>query len=109
MIMSQNEQVFAPSAGFSAKAHVKSLGEYEARYKESIKDPDAFWAAEALRVSWFKKWDKVIVDDFANAKHEWFVGSKLNVSYNCLDRHLKTWRKNKAATNGYWKKIQKNL
>ncbi len=51
----------------------------------------------AEQLDWFKKWDKVSTDDFKEGKHEWFVGGKLNVSYNCLDRHLNTWRKNKAA------------
>jgi acetyl-CoA synthetase len=51
----------------------------------------------AEQLDWFKKWDKVLVQDFSDAKHQWFVGGKLNVSYNCLDRHLTTQRKNKAA------------
>ena len=51
----------------------------------------------AEQLDWYKRWDKVLVQDFKEAKHEWFIGGKLNVSYNCLDRHLNTWRKNKAA------------
>jgi acetyl-CoA synthetase len=51
----------------------------------------------AEQLDWFKKWDKVLVQDFSDAKHQWFVGGKLNVSYNCLDRHLTGPRKNKAA------------
>jgi acetyl-CoA synthetase len=51
----------------------------------------------AEELDWFKKWDKVLVQDFSDAKHQWFVGGKLNVSYNCLDRHLTGPRKNKAA------------
>ena len=51
----------------------------------------------AEQLDWYKKWDKVLVEDFKEGKHEWFVGGKLNVCHNCLDRHVKTWRKNKAA------------
>jgi acetyl-CoA synthetase len=54
-------------------------------------------AEMAEQLDWYKKWDKVLVKDFKEAKHEWFVGGKLNACYNCLDRHLATWRKNKAA------------
>ncbi|MFP3975855.1 MAG: acetate--CoA ligase, partial [Dehalococcoidia bacterium] len=49
------------------------------------------------QLDWYKKWDKVLVEDFKEGKHEWFVGGKLNVAYNCVDRHTSTWRKNKAA------------
>jgi len=82
---------------FSAKAHIKSFEEYKKLYDRSVSDPEGFWAESAEQIDWFKKWDKVRVADFANAKHEWFVGGKLNVAYNCIDRHLTTWRKNKAA------------
>jgi len=51
----------------------------------------------AEQLIWFKKWDKVLVEDFKEGKHKWFVSGKLNVSHNCLDRHLKSWRGNKAA------------
>jgi acetyl-CoA synthetase len=66
-------------------------------YNRSISDPDGFWAEMASRLDWFKPWDKVVEFDFVNAKIAWFTGGKLNVSYNCLDRHLNSWRKNKAA------------
>jgi acetyl-CoA synthetase len=82
---------------FSAKAHIKSFDEYKKLYDRSVSDPEGFWAESAEQIDWFKKWDKVRVVDFANAKHEWFLGGKLNVTYNCIDRHLTTWRKNKAA------------
>jgi len=95
--MMEEKRVFPPSKEFSEKAQVKSLAEYQKFYDRSIKDPAGFWGERAEQIDWFKKWDKVVVEDFANAKHEWFVGGKLNASYNCIDRHLKTWRKNKAA------------
>ena len=97
MSMMDEKRVFPPSKEFSEKAQIKSFEEYKKLYDRSIADPEGFWAERAEQIDWFKKWDKVLVEDFANAKHEWFVGGKLNVSYNCIDRHLTTWRKNKAA------------
>ncbi|MBS4023727.1 MAG: acetate--CoA ligase [Dethiobacter sp.] len=88
---------FHPPQEFSSNAHVKSLAEYEAMYNRSINDPDGFWSEMAGRLHWFKPWEKVIEYDFIEARIKWFEGGKLNVSYNCLDRHLDTWRKNKAA------------
>ncbi len=95
--MMEEKRVFPPPKELSEKAYVKSMEEYKKIYKESIENPEKFWGKLAEELDWYKKWDKVLVEDFANAKHEWFVGGKLNVSYNCLDRHLKTWRRNKAA------------
>jgi acetyl-CoA synthetase len=95
--MMEEKRVFNPPAELSKKAYIQSLDEYKKIYKKSIENPERFWGEMAEQLDWFKKWDKVLVADFKEAKHEWFVGGKLNVSYNCLDRHLKTWRKNKAA------------
>lgn len=95
--MMEEKRVFNPPAELSKKAYIKSLDEYKKIYRKSIENPEKFWGEMAEQLDWFKKWDKVLVADFKEAKHEWFVGGKLNVSYNCLDRHLKTWRKNKAA------------
>jgi len=95
--MMEEKRVFPPPEGMSEKAYIGSLEEYQKIYKKSIEDPEKFWGELAGQLDWYKKWDKVLVEDFANAKHEWFVGGKLNVCYNCIDRHLKTWRKNKAA------------
>ncbi|MDG2305378.1 MAG: acetate--CoA ligase [Candidatus Binatia bacterium] len=87
---------FPPPADFASEAHVKSMEQYREMCAEAEKDPEAFWAKIAEEhVSWFQKWDKVLDWDVPFAK--WFVGGKLNVSYNCVDRHLDTWRKNKAA------------
>jgi len=97
MSMMDEKRVFPVNKEFSAKAHIKSFEEYKKLYDRSVSDPEGFWAESAEQIDWFKKWDKVRVADFANAKHEWFVGGKLNVAYNCIDRHLTTWRKNKAA------------
>ena len=95
--MMEEKRLFKPPEQLSQDAYIKSLDEYKKIYQESISDPEVFWGELAEQLDWYKKWDKVLVADFDNAKHEWFVGGKLNVSYNCLDRHLKTWRKNKAA------------
>jgi len=95
--MMAEDRVLAPSEEIKQKAYIKSLEEYKQIYQRSIDDPEGFWAEMAEQLDWFKKWDKVLVKDFKEAKHEWFVGGKLNACYNCLDRHLNTWRKNKAA------------
>ena len=91
-----NEQrVFEPSAEFRAGAQIKSRAEYELLYKEAKEDPEGFWAKIAQELHWFKPWDRVLEWKLPFAK--WFIGGELNVSYNCLDRHVATWRKNKAA------------
>ena len=79
-------------------AYINSMEQYEKMYKESIEQPEKFWAKMAEEnIEFFKKWDKVLEWNFDEPKIEWFKGGKLNVSYNCLDRHIKTARKNKAA------------
>ena len=95
--MMGEKRVFSPSKEFIKTAHIKSFDEYKKIYRNSIEDPENFWGELAEQLDWFKKWDKVLVENFTEARHQWFVGGKLNVSYNCLDRHLTTWRKNKAA------------
>ena len=87
---------FPPSKEFRERAYIGSMKEYNKIYERSINDPEVFWAelAEA-ELAWFKKWDKVLSWEPPFAK--WFEGGKINITYNCLDRHLNTWRKNKAA------------
>ena len=87
---------FPPSKEFRERAYIGSMKEYNKIYERSISDPEVFWAelAEA-ELAWFKKWDKVLSWEPPFAK--WFEGGKINITYNCLDRHLNTWRKNKAA------------
>ena len=89
------QRKFECPAKFAQQAHLKNLAEYEALYKESIEDPEKFWGRAAEELHWFKKWDKVLEWNLPWAK--WFVGGQLNLSYNCLDRHVQTARKNKAA------------
>jgi len=90
------KRLFQPPAEFSQKAHIKSLEEYQALYDKAKADPQAFWAELAAQeLHWFQNWDTVL--DWQPPFAKWFVNGKINISYNCLDRHLTTWRKNKAA------------
>ena len=91
----KEQRVFEPSEEFREKAHVKTLAEYQRIYKEAEEQPEKFWANIAAELSWFKTWDRVL--DWKLPFAQWFVGGQLNISYNCLDRHVATWRKNKAA------------
>src|SRR4051812_21152939 len=80
---------------FQQQAHIQGLAEYERVYRESVEDPEKFWGGIAEELHWFKKWDKVLEWNSPWAK--WFVGGQINLSYNCLDRHVHGARKNKAA------------
>jgi len=92
----QEKRLFQPSAEFSQAAHIKSLEEYKQIYDRAAADPTAFWADLADKeLHWFEKWNTVL--DWQPPSVKWFDGGKINISYNCLDRHLTTWRKNKAA------------
>jgi acetyl-CoA synthetase len=94
------KRVFHPSKEFVEKARLKSMDEYKKMWERSIKDPAGFWGEMASKhIDWFKKWDGA-VEEYSFKDKIWlkyFVGGKLNITYNCLDRHLTTWRKNKAA------------
>jgi acetyl-CoA synthetase len=79
------------------KASIKRMEDYKQLYQKSIKDPEKFWEELAEGLDWSKKWDKVLEWDFSKPEIKWFAGGKLNASYNCLDRHLNTWRSNKVA------------
>ena len=71
-----------------ARAHVASFAAYEALHRESLADPSGFWRRQAQRVTWFRQFDETVQQDFARAEVAWFLGGKLNASYNCVDRHL---------------------
>jgi acetyl-CoA synthetase len=89
-------RVFNPRPEFATQAHIKSMAELEALRAEATADPEAFWARFAdSELDWFKKWDTVL--KWTPPHAEWFTGGRINISYNCLDRHLPTWRRNKAA------------
>ncbi len=97
MADSGGERLIKVPSQFAHTARIGSLEKYRWMYERSLADPDQFWAEQAERITWFKKWDRVSKWDFNEAKIEWFLGGKLNVSVNCLDRHLHGPRKNKAA------------
>jgi acetyl-CoA synthetase len=86
---------FPPSAAFKKKAHIASMDEYRRLYKESIENPDKFWAGVAEELHWFEKWERVL-DESDKPFYKWFAGGKTNISYNCVDRHLAK-NANKAA------------
>ena len=87
--MSQ-EKVYPVPEAFAASAHINS-DRYQEMYQRSVDDPEAFWAEQAEQfVSWYKPWDKVLEWDFHEGSIRWFEGAELNVSYNCVDRHLAT-------------------
>lgn len=91
-------RVVQPPDWVSERAHIKNMDEYQAMYDRSVSDPEGFWAEQAEEyLYWHKKWDKVLDWEFETPRVEWFKGGKTNVSYNCVDRHLTTWRRNKAA------------
>ena len=78
-------RVFPPPAEFAAKAHVSGMAAYEELYRRSIDEPDAFWAEVAGELDWFTPWTKVL--DWQAPHAQWFVGGKLNLCHNCVDRH----------------------
>ncbi len=83
---------YHPPKGIVERAWIK---DYESLYKRSVEDPEGFWGEVAEELSWFKKWDKVLEWNFPYAK--WFVGGKTNITYNCLDRHIKKGKGDKIA------------
>jgi acetyl-CoA synthetase len=87
----REERRFPPPPEFAAQANVRD----PAIYKRAAEDPEGFWAEQAERLDWFRKWDRVL--EWNPPWARWFVGGVLNACYNCVDRHLKTWRRNKAA------------
>jgi len=95
--MAKNKQmegeVYYPSEQVVAQANAK---DWDAMAEKALKDPQAFWAAEAEELEWYKKWDKVL-DDSNKPFFKWFVGAQTNIIHNAIDRHLKTYRKNKLA------------
>jgi acetyl-CoA synthetase len=91
----REDRVFPPSAEFSSQAHIQSLADYERLYAQSIADPETFWANAASELHWFSPWTKVLEWDLPWAK--WFVNGKINISYNCVDRHALGSRAAKPA------------
>jgi acetyl-CoA synthetase len=88
-------RTFPPSKEFVEKAWINSQSKLDSTVKKAEKDPVQFWSEQAESLDWFRKWNTAF--KWNNPKAEWFAGGKINISYNCLDRHLTTWRRNKAA------------
>jgi acetyl-CoA synthetase len=96
--LSKEERLFEPPQAGRDQACVKSMAEYEVHYKRSMDDPEGYWGDRASElITWDKKWDKVVDADMHKPEIKWFVNGKLNISANCLDRHLTDGRRNKAA------------
>lgn len=89
------KEIYEPPKEIVEKAYVKN---YDEVYQAAIKDPEKFWEEAANELEWFKKWNKVLEWDYPKAK--WFLGAKVNIVHNALDRHMNTWRRNKVAL--YW-------
>ena len=95
-LMTEDRKFPVPDS-FREKAHISSMEQYDEMYKRSIEDPDGFWGEMAETLDWFEKWDTVQSFDPDNIDIKWFEGGKLNVSYNCLDRHVKAGNGDKTA------------
>ena len=83
---------FPPPEPIASDAHITDLAEYEAMWQRSIADPAGFWGEIADEFQWYRKWDEVASWDFVDAHIKWFDGAQLNVSVNCLDRHIAAGR-----------------
>ena len=91
-------QAIEPPDRVKERSRLSGLEEYREIYRESIEDNEGFWDRKAKEiVHWEEPFDKVLESDFENGRTKWFVNGKTNVAYNCLDRHLNSWRRNKAA------------
>jgi len=87
----REDRAFTPPPAFRSAAHVRD----ESLYAEAERDPEAFWARFARELEWSKPWDRIL--DWQPPHAKWFVGGRINASVNCLDRHLRGPRRNKAA------------
>jgi len=95
--LSPQDPVFPPPDAFRKVARLQHIDEYRRILRKSLYSPEVFWAQQADELDWFQKWDTVLEENFREGIHRWFVGGKLNVTVNCLDRHLNSGRRNKAA------------
>ncbi len=81
-------ETYPPKPDLVARAHIRSLEDYQRMYDQSVDAPDEFWAEHAKAIDWFRPFDRVRHEDFDTPNFSWFQGAKLNVAYNCIDRHL---------------------
>jgi len=91
----KESRLFLPSEHFAARARIGSMAEYQRLWEKAADDPEAFWGEMADELHWFEPYEKVL--DWKPPFAKWFVGGRTNVSYNCLDAHLDTPRRDKAA------------
>ncbi len=91
------KKLFYPSDKLSKKAHVESIDHYNQEYKRSIENQNKYWGEKAERINWYKKWNSVGSFDYFNGSIKWFEGGSLNVSYNCLDRHVESGNGDRTA------------
>ena len=94
---SLKKKIFYPSDKLSKKAHVESIDHYNQEYKRSIENQNKYWGEKAERINWYKKWNSVGSFDYFNGSIKWFEGGSLNVSYNCLDRHVESGNGDRTA------------
>ncbi|MBH31173.1 MAG: acetate--CoA ligase [Candidatus Marinimicrobia bacterium] len=92
-----SKKTFSPPESFSPGAYIASMEQYRSLYAKSMADPDEFWADKAERLQWMEKWNKVCSYDFVDGKIAWFENGKLNVSQNCLDRHVEAGHGDRTA------------
>ena len=89
-----SEELYYPPESVSSKAHIASMEQYREMYEHSVNSPDEFWAEQAERFCWFKRWDQVRSYNYdvtqGDIQIEWFKGGQCNITSNCLDRHLET-------------------
>jgi len=91
------QRKFPVPESFREKAFINSMAQYEKMYRKSLDDPEGFWGEHAETITWFKKWDRAYAFDPKKVIIKWFEGGKLNVSYNCLDRHVEAGKSDKTA------------
>ncbi len=83
-----SDRIVPPKVHVARRAHVRSFEHYQRLYDESLADPSGFWRRQAQRVTWFHGFEQACHQDFHQAEVAWFLGGKLNASYNCVDRHV---------------------
>ena len=92
-----SDERFPPKPRIQSGAHVSSWAEYERLYRNSLSDPDGFWAEKAKMLDWFHPWHRVFDADYEAVDFSWFAGGRLNVSHNCIDRHVAAGRGERTA------------
>ncbi|MBW2353848.1 MAG: acetate--CoA ligase [Deltaproteobacteria bacterium] len=96
--MNGPEDLYPVPEAFRRQARISGRESYDRLYLKSIQDPEGFWSERAVELlSWHEPWDKTLEWSFTEGQVSWFQGGRLNACYNCLDRHVQTWRRNKAA------------